>query len=505
MNNDDRPSLPRCATGIKGLDHILRGGIPSGQTHLVHGGPGAGKTTLGLQFLMDGRDRGERVLYATLLQTREELESAVHGHGWDLDGIDLMEMPPAMVDDHSSDQTLFVTAEVELNEAAEAIVKAIERHRPQRMVLDSISELAVLVDSNYPLRRQLLRIKRSLARYGCTGIFIAGEGREEDLESTKTMLTGVIHLRQTTPEFGPPHRSLRVSKMRGMVYAGGWHDFRIVGGGIVVFPRLEIPRNAPRSKPPEIISCGVAEIDAMLGGGMEEGTSCLVAGSTGAGKSTFASLYVQAVAARGERAVVFCFDERREMFLRRSDGLGMDISRLVAQGKVDLRQVDLGELTSGEFLQSIRRAVDEDGVRVVVIDSLTGYFASMPHEEHLTTQLHELLGYTGQAGALSFLVMSSHSLNAPYLEMLVDPSYLADTVVMVRLFESRGRIHRCIAVMKKRTGRHEESIREFRLGAGGIRVGAPLVNFSGVLGGTPRYEGPPADLMDNHEACADDA
>ncbi len=487
----------RVATGIDGLDSILQGGLPEDMVYLIHGGPGTGKTTVGFQFLREGVRLGQRVLYASLLQTRSELETVVATHGWTLDGIDLLDLPENIRKTSVEEQTLFSTADVELHELTDTIVGAIENQKPNRLVFDSITELGILVDSPYQLRRQLLKLKQQLNNLGCTTLFTASDSHSVDLESLQTVVHGVIELGIHRPHYGEPRRWLEPTKMRGMDFLGGRHDFRIRTGGITVYPRTE---NSPAERRNEwnIISSGNRELDQLFGGGLEEGTACLITGTTGAGKSTLASLYVEAAARRGERSIIFCFDERSQTFLRRANGLGMELGNYVEEGLVDLRQVNVGEISPGEFAWHIRHATDEQGVKVVVIDSLSGYINSMPEYRQLMLQLHELLSYLSNAGVLTLMVVATQGFTV-HKEIDIDASYITDTVVLMRNFEAGGMVRRCISVLKKRHGDHEKTIREIRIDRQGIRLGAPLRQFRSVLSGMPEFVGDTDTLMDNGE------
>ncbi len=484
----------RVSTGIDGLDRILRGGLPKERIFLLYGGPGTGKTTLGLQFLLEGVRRSERVMYVTLLQSKTELIDIVASHNWSLDGIDVVELPDHVQDTASSEQTLFSPTDIELPEATNAILRAIEQRHPQRLVLDSLSELSVLMDNSFQLRRQILRLKRTLMRERCTALLTAGDASEEDIMTMQTIVYGVIHLDREAPAYGRPRRRVSISKMRGMDFAGGYHDFRIRTGGIDIYPRIELV-GRPRTAAWHVIASGNGELDAMLGGGLEEGTACLLAGTTGAGKSTLAGLYVQAAAERGERSTIYCFDERPETFIRRADGIGMSIGRQIERGLVDLNQVNVGELSPGEFMHTVRSACHDDGVRLVVIDSLTGYLNAVPDDRTMMIQLHELLSYLSAAGVLTIMIVTAHGLSGSTDRAAIDASYLADTVVVVRHFEANGAMRRCIAVAKKRHGPHESTIRELRIDDKGVTVGQPLANFSGVLTGSPHYTGRYEELL----------
>ncbi len=489
-------SLPhgRAATGVPGLDEILGGGLPRRRIHLVHGAPGTGKTTLGFQFLREGARAGERVLYVTLLQTGSELQEFADSHGWDLARIDLLEMPDQVRESAAAEQTLFAAAQVELREIVDAVIEAVERRRPERLVLDSLSEMLVLVDATHQLRQQLLRLKDRLDGLGCTSVFNAGDADREDLAALLTMVHGAIGLEMNAPVYGAPSRRLVISKMRALAYRGGYHDFTIRTGGLEVYPRLAMAGRTRRTDW-RILSSGVAELDALVGGGLERGTACLLAGTTGAGKSTLATLYLVAAARQRQRSLVLCFDERRETFLHRAAGLGIDLAPHVEAGTVDLRQIDVGELTPGRLSHLIRHAVEEEGVEVVLLDSLTGYAASMPEHGMLHAHLHEILGYLSAAGVLSFMIVAMHGLSGP-VETGFDASYLADTVILVRHFEAAGAIRRCLSVFKKRHGGHENTIREFFIDGDGVRVGEPLRGFSAVLSGMPSFKGPASRLLD---------
>ncbi|MFP4350834.1 MAG: ATPase domain-containing protein [Desulfococcaceae bacterium] len=483
--------------GVDGLDHILFGGLQKNMVYLVHGGPGTGKTTLGFHFLREGVRQGERVLYASLLQTRSELETILISHDWSLEGIDLLELPENIRRTSMEEQTLFNTADIELHEVHTTIVEAIEKHKPQRLVFDSITELGILVDSPYQLRRQMLKLKQQVNRLGCTTLFTASESNSVDLESLQTVVHGVIELGIQRPNYGEPRRWLDPTKMRGMDFLGGRHDFRILTGGIEVYPRIEVS-HVERQAKWRTISSGNPELDALFGGGLEEGTACLFNGTTGAGKSTLAGMYADAAAKRGDRSVIFCFDERRQTFLRRASGLGMGIEGHIEQGLIDLRQVNVGELTPGEFAFQVRHAAEEKDLKIVVIDSLSGYFNAMPEQRQLMVQLHELLSYLNGAGVLTLLVVATHGF-ADHAEVDIDASYIADTVVMMRNFEAGGMIRRCISVLKKRYGDHEKTIREIRIDKNGVRVGEPLRHFRNVLSGYPEFVGDTQSLMNSGE------
>ncbi len=478
-------------TGVEGLDWILRGGLPPGRACLLFGENGTGKTTLGLQYLLEGVRRGERCLYITLLQTRDEVEDVARSHGWSLDGLDIVEIPEEVAT--NSEQSVFSPAEVEVHEITEIIERAMERVRPDRLVLDSVTELAVLVDSMDQLRRQILQLKRRILDSGCAGLLTANIDRTDSLQLLQTITTGVIELAHHAPTVGVVRRTLRVVKIRGRDFASGRHDFRIHTGGVEVFPRIE-PHESHAPPAREQVSAGNAGLDRLLGGGLERGSTCIIAGTSGAGKSSVVSQIVSAAAQRGERSAMFCFDEERETTIARSEGLGVPLRSQIERGLVDVREQHAGGVGPGEFMQMVRRAVDQDGARIVVIDSVTGFLAAMPEERLLVTQLLELTSYLSGRGVLTLLVVGFHGVFvSERLDM--DLSYLSDTMVLLRHFEARGRVRKCVSVLKKRAGAHESTIREIEFGGEGVRLGPPLEAFSGVLTGLPRFEGERRELI----------
>ena len=483
----------RAATGTEGLDAVLGGGLMRDGLHLVRGGPGVGKTTLALQFLLQGVLEGERVLYLTLSQTEAGLRNIARSHGWDLAGVEVRELAAGDLGEQGVfEQTLFHSADVELGETLAAFLEAVEDLNPSRVVFDSTAELRLLAGDALRYRRQMLGLRQFFSDRGCTILML--EDMTDRGDELSGLLDGLLELEQSAPEYGDVRRRLRVVKLRGGAFRGGHHNFAIRTGGLEVYPRL-VTSGGGEYGERDTVTSGVAELDALLGGGLEEGTACLMMGPTGTGKSSVTTLYVHAAAGRGEEAAVFLFDERPETFYRRSAGLGMDMRPLEEAGVLSVVGVDTGELSPGEFAQRVRKTV-EGGARVVVIDSLTGYFHAMPQEEQLVTQMHELLIFLSRRGVLSLLVVGQHGVVGTDLMAPVDVSYMADTVLLLRHFEAAGSLRKAISVVKKRYGEHETAIRELRLRPGGIEVGEPVRAFSGVLSGSPTYEGDRRALLE---------
>lgn len=476
---------PLAGTGIAGLDDILGGGLPRARIFLLQGDPGAGKTTLSLQFLIEGARQGERVLYVTLSETREELEVVARAHGWSLDGVTIHEM--AVTDTHSlvdeEDNTLYAPAEIELGERMTSMLDVIDRLQPTRVVVDSCSELRLLAQSPLRFRRQVLALKDDLVRRQCTVILIENPltiGGDPLLQS---LVHGVIALAQVSLLYGAERRRLRILKLRQVRYRGGFHDMAIRTGGLEVFPRLVAAEHQAQFDR-EPVSSGVEAVDSLLGGGLDRGTATLIIGPAGSAKSALASQYAVAAAERGEHAAMFIFDEGTGTLFARAAGLGMDLAGQVDKGAVKVQQVDPAELAPGEFVDVVRRAVTDDKARVIVIDSLNGYLQAMPEEKFLALQLHELLSFLRQRGVVVILVVAQHGLVGP-MQTPIDVSYLSDNVILTRFFEAEGRIRKAISVLKKRSGPHEDTIREFTLGARGFEVGEPLTQFRGVFTGVP--------------------
>ena len=482
-----RPKLPvpRCRTGIPGLDDILKGGLISHRLYLIDGDPGAGKTTLALQFLMDGVNAGEKCLYITLSETKEELAASADSHGWSLDGITVVELIAEADDlDGESQVTMYHPSEVELTETTKRVLTAVEKINPTRIVFDSLSELRLLAQNSLRYRRQILALKQFFIGRKCTVLLLddrTSEGSDLQLQS---IAHGVISLDQLAPLYGAERRRLRVMKLRGTSYRGGYHDFAIREGGLVVFPRL-VAAEHRESFPHEHVKSGVSALILLLGGGPDRGTSTLLMGPAGSGKSTIAVQYAVAAAERGDHAVIFAFDESQGTLEARTAALGIKFKEGRDAGQVMVQQVDPAELSPGEFTGLVRESVEGNHARVVVIDSLNGYMNAMPEEKLLTAQLHELLTYLGRQGVTTLMVVAQHGLVGANMQTPIDTSYLADSVVLLRYFEYAGKVKKAISVVKKRSGAHEESIRELHFDENGIHLSEPLTQFRGILTGVP--------------------
>lgn len=476
--------LSKVKTGIVGLDDVLRGGFPPRRLYLVQGAPGSGKTTLALQFLLEGARSGENVLYISLSETREEIEEVAASHGWSLEGLEIVELS-AIDEQLSADaqNTLFHTAEVELTETTRMLLDAVDRVKPTRLAFDLLSELRLLSQSSLRYRRQILSFKQYLAGRNCTTLLLDDTSAGGSDSHVQSLAHGVISLDQTAPDYGAERRRFLVKKIRGTTYRGGFHDFIIETGGLELYPRL-VAAEHHRPFPNENVSSGVKGIDQLLGGGLARGSSTLFMGPPGAGKSTLAMHLAIAAAKRGERTEIYSFDESLETMQARAEGLKMGLTKFLDEDKVGATQIDPAELSPGQLTSLIRHAVEKKGAKVILIDSLNGYLQSMSDERALSLQLHELLTYLNQQGVVTILVLAQHGMIG-YMQTPVDITYLADTVVMLRYFEAQGSVHKALSVVKKRTGIHEGTIREFHIKDTGITVGPPLTNFRGVLSGTP--------------------
>ncbi len=464
---------------------MLAGGLTPNRLYLLEGVPGSGKTTLAMQFLMEGVRRDESVIYVTLSESTDELRGVAGSHGWSLDGITVRELAPSEDSLRPDDQyTMFHPSEVELGETMKTILADVERVKPARVVFDSLSELRLLAGNPLRYRRQILALKQFFSGRQCTVLLLDDMTSSEHDLQVQSIAHGVVRLEQMVPEYGAERRRLIVLKYRGRRFRGGYHDYVIRPGGLVVFARLV----ASEHRPPvvmEKLASGLAEMDALIGGGIERGTSTLVVGAAGTGKSTLAAQFVAAAAQRGQKSALFLFDESSNTLLFRTANLGIDLHRHQADGHVTIQQIDPAELCPGEFTHAIREAVEKQGVTIVVIDSLNGYLNAMPGEKFLIAQLHELLSYLGQRGVATLLIGAHQGLIGGAMVTAVDASYLADAVILMRYYETKGEVRQAISVIKKRGGAHERTIRDFRMERGGIHIGQPLRDFRGVLTGVP--------------------
>lgn len=478
-------SREQISTGSVGLDEILRGGLIANRLYLVDGSPGVGKTTLALQFLLEGVRRGETSLYVTLAETGHELEAVARSHGWSLDGIEVFEMPSVHGGGDEADAyTLFHPAEVELANSAQAISQQVEKVKPARVVVDSLSELRLIAQDPLRYRRQLLGLKQFFARAGCTTLML-DDLADDPSNRLLTIAHGVIRLEAVQVAFGPRRRRLEVLKMRELPYAGGFHDFEIRTGGLEVFPRL-VAAEYGQELDQEKFSSGIPTLDQMLGDGVHTGTSTVITGPAGSGKTTLTSQYALAAAERGLKSSIFIFDERMPTFLSRADGLNMPIRKYVETGRIQVTQVDPAELSPGEFAWRVRRSI-EAGSRVVVIDSLTGYLHSMPNGHFLLLQMHELLTYLNQQGVVTMLVVAQSGLSTMHMESPIDLSYLVDTVVVLKYYEKHGEIDRLISVFKKRPGDHERIARSLQVGPDRFNVGDRITELQNLMAAIPQY------------------
>jgi circadian clock protein KaiC len=481
---DNKYEDEKAASSVPGLDDVLAGGFSRGCLFLIEGTPGTGKTTLATKFLLEGVRQGERCLYVTLSETTSELLRGARSHGWMLKpDIDIFEVQPGdRLGDPDQQQSLLYSSDLELGETVKAIFDAVQRVKPSRIVLDSLSEIRLLAQSSLRYRRQLLAMKHGFAKISATVLALDDLTAEADDKTAHSIAHGVLRLEELTPHYGAERRRLRVMKYRGQAYRGGFHDFVIRRGGLVVFPRL-VSSEASREFTPTIVSSGNQGLDALLNG-LESGSSTLVIGPAGAGKSLIVLQFIAAACARGEKAALFVFDEELGLLFRRSKAMGIDLAAMNESGALIVEQLDAAELSPGEFAHRVRSAVDESGARVVAIDSLNGYQQAMPEEHGLLLHVHELLQYLNRQGATTFLTVAQHGLIGD-MKSPVDVTYLADTVILLRFFEAEARVRRAISVIKKRTGAHEDTIRELKITSQGPVLSEPLHGFHGVLRGTP--------------------
>lgn len=508
MHNENMPeskkppvSDPRCQTGIPGLDIILAGGLPSNCFYLIQGDPGSGKTTLALQFLLEGVRNGERVFYITLSETKAELLQVANSHGWSLDEIPLLELSAIETLLRPETQTtVFHPSELELAKITNLVLDETRKIQPTRVVFDSLSEFRLIAETPLRYRRHLLNLKQELTKQRSTVLLLDDKMSASGLGQDPHVLSlthGVIEMEQLSPDYGRSRRRLRVSKMRGVPFREGYHDYTIVTGGLQIFPRLiAAEHHADFIREP--VSSGLPELDELLGGGLDRGTTALLIGPAGSGKSSVAIQYAVEMAKHGEPSMVFAFDETLGILKARAEALGLPLKSQMKSGLVKARQIDPAEISPGEFAWTVAESV-EAGCKLIVIDSLNGYLNAMPGEKYLNNQLHELTAYLNQLGVTTILVMAQHGM-VTALEAPVDLSYLCDTVINMRYFEVGGEVKQSIAVIKKRSGHHEHSIREFSLNGGhGLRIGRPLKDFQGILTGAPKFGGPPDDTLASFE------
>jgi circadian clock protein KaiC len=490
----------KARTGIEGLDDVLVGGLHRNRLYLVEGHPGTGKTTLALQFLLEGRDRGERVLYFTLAETAEELRHSAASHGWSLDGVEIFEVISAeALLDESQRQSLLYSSDLELGETTKSIFAKMDEFKPSRVVIDSLSEIRLLAQSSLRYRRQVLAMKHRFAQQGAT-VLLLDDMTSEALDKTvHSVAHGVIKLEELAPDYGAERRRMRIVKYRGQRYRGGFHDFNIANGGIVLFPALVAAEHRigfGRDR----VGSGIETFDELLGGGLERGTSALVLGPAGAGKTLLTLSFAFAAIRRGERAAIFAFDEDIGLLSARAANMGMDLDQYVKRGQLILQQVDAAEHSPGEFAHRVRDCVEKHQVTTVLIDSLNGYQLAMPEERYLILHMHELLTYLNRSGIVTFLTVAQHGLVGSDMQSPVDLTYLSDTVILLRYFEAMGRVRRAVSVIKKRDGFHENAIREFLISTQGVQVGAALEAFQGVLRGIPEYIGGDNALLETDGA-----
>lgn len=487
---------PCVSTGVEGLDQILGGGLPKGHMYLVEGESGAGKTTLGMQFLLEGHRRGEQTLWISLSEAERELQQIASSHGWSLDGVSIVNpSSPALERDPEKQYSFFAPGDVELDEIRNAVIAAVERVRPTRVVFDPFSDIRHLSRDVLRYRRQVLALRQLFGEAGATALLMQEVSRtgEGDLQA-EALVHGYLTMHQDSAEYGGQRRRIRVHKMRGIPFSDGFHDFAITTGGLEVYPRLVAAEHLD-PLPASTLTSEVPELDALVGGGLRRGSSTLLMGPAGVGKSIIATQYVATAARRGEQVALFIFDETSRSFLDRAERLGLPLQEYVDSGQVALRQVDSAEFSAAQFTHMVVQAVQRDGARVVVIDSLSGYVSAMPEERFLTAHLHELLTFLSHRNVVTILTLAQHGLLGAQVTSPLDISYLADTVLLLRYFEAFGAVRRAISVVKKRTGEHEVLVRELGLSGGGLSIGPPLAEFDGVLTGNPRYTGGRGNLV----------
>jgi circadian clock protein KaiC len=495
MTSETAQHADDASTGIAGLDDILGGGLKRNRVFLFEGSPGTGKTTAALSFLRAGATAGERTLYVTLSETEDELRDTAASHGWTLDDVTVFELtPPENLLDEQHQQSLLYSSDLELGETTRMILDAVESAEPSRVVIDSLSEIRLLAQGSLRYRRQVLALKHYFAKHGATVVLLDDLTAEVSDKTVHSVAHGVVRLEELAPEYGAERRRARVTKYRGRKFRGGYHDFTIRTGGLEVFPRLvSAEHRGPIDRTPR--SSGLPPLDELMGGGLERGTSCLILGPAGTGKSLLTLQFAVSAIQRGERAAMFVFDEELGLLIERTRRFGLDLQALQKDGSMIVEQVDAAELSPGEFTSRVRECVADSGAQTVILDSLNGYQAAMPEEHYLLLHMHELLQYLNRQGASTFLTVAQHGLVGD-MRTPVDVTYLADTVLLLRYFEALGEVRRAISVVKKRAGPHERTIREYEIDGRGITLGAPLNQFQGILRGVPDFVGENHGLLD---------
>lgn len=476
-------------SGLATLDTILGGGYAANRAHLIEGRPGAGKTTLALQFLIAGAALGEKGLYITLSESREELLYVARNHGMDLTGVEICELVPRELTlNEDLEQTVIYASDLELSETVQQLIAAVRAANPRRVVLDSLSDIRLLSQDPLRFRRQARVLKDFFAKQGCTVIFL--DDVDEDARADvnlHSLVHGVIRLEHTANTYGSERRRIRIYKMRARKFIGGYHDYRIVRGGLTIFPRLIASSEGRSKKIGGKVASGVVLLDEMLDGGLERGNSTLILGPSGVGKTTLAMQFIGSMLKAGEKILFIAFDETERNFYRRNKGLGFDLEPAMADGRFQFYAADPAELAPGELTETIRASV-EVGVTGIVIDSLNGYRHAMPEEKFLLLQLHELITFLNDKNIVTVLIVSQSGLigavSSPF-----ELTYLSDSVVILRYFEMSGEIRRAVSIMKSRTGPHAISLREFNINSHGVNIGNALVDLSGVLTGVPIHAG----------------
>ena len=492
--------ISKQTTGVAGLDQVLNGGLPSNRLYVVEGDPGSGKTTLALQFLREGVRLGQRVLYVTLSETLDELRDVAKSHDWTLDGIDFLELDSLSERlEEEANYSVYHPSDVELGETVKRVRAEVERLNPERVALDSVSELKILSQTPVRYRREVLGLKQFFAGRKCTVLVLDDCTASQGEQQLQSIAHGVIRLEREEREYGTTKRQAHVVKMRGVRFQDGRHDFTIQTGGIEIYPRLSARAGAVIAQEGSADS-GSAQLDTLIGGGLDRGSSTLLLGPAGCGKSTLCSHYLLAALKRGEQVSCYQFEESLETFLRRSEGFGMDFEPFLASGKLEFVQVDIGDLSPGEFSTRVRRSVEEKRAAFVVIDSLNGYLNGMPSERFLLIHMHELLAYLGHQGVVTLLTVAQHGMMGHAMQTPIDVSFLADTVIVLRFFEASGSVRQAISVVKKRRGAHERTLREMKIGSTGMQIGEVLQEFEGVLTGVPRYVGSDRQLLTGPKA-----